>query len=160
MRQLLPLDDGRGIKVIKRLGKLWEEADSNSPELVKDMIAEWLSEIVSFYPATTIILDGLDSLTPQARLELMRIMGSILEACQMPLRLFLSSRDNSQVSRLLEPSASWYQVILEHWRPHDGQGSQTAFPHTFFDMEKAVTREWSEIPPDLRDRLVRESEGS
>lgn len=157
MRQLLPVNDGRAIKIIKKLGKLWEDADSNSPELAKDMIAEWLLEIASFYPATTIILDGLDSLATQARLEVTEILGSVLEASQMPLRLFLSSRDNRQILRLAESSVSSYQVTLRHWHWHDNQGSQ---PHTFFDIERVVTQELREIPPDVRDRIVRASEGS
>jgi hypothetical protein len=159
MRQLLPLNNRRVIKILKKLAILWDDGESNSPELTKGLITDWLLETVRFYPATTIVLDGLDSLTPSALSELVATLGFLLETSRRPLRLFLSSKDNAGVPRLASSSVLWYQTGLQHWRRHDREGIDEALPQTFFDIEKVVVQEWSEIPLEVRYQVVRESEG-
>jgi hypothetical protein len=159
MRQLLPVGDQRIIRVIKKLARVWDDAESNDPELVKDMVDEWLVEILSFYPATTIVLDGLDRLAPLALSELASTLASVLRSSPRPLRLFLSSRYSRHVSLLSGCSTLWYQTSLQQWRADGDLASETALPHIFFDMERVVTQEWNKIPPGVRDAVVRKSEG-
>ncbi len=82
IRQLLALNDQRAIKSVKKLARLWDDAESGKQEPAKDVIAESLLAILGFYPATTIALDGLDRLTPCVLSDFETTLGSALEASQ------------------------------------------------------------------------------
>ncbi len=156
IRQLLPLGDKRAIGIVKELAKLWEDVESGEPEPSWDVLAELLLATVGLHPATTVVLDGLDRLAPQALSDLATVVGLVPEARQGPFRLFLASKDCPGLSRFGDHSALWYRVSFQHWRRED---DTAALPVTYLDIERVVVQEWREIPPAARDEIVRASEG-
>lgn len=163
VQQLLTPEIKKAVEVTKKQASMWDRgSEPSSPGQFREVFIDWLSKILPFYSATTIVFDGLDSLTPEVLSDLVATLGPVIETSQMPLRLFLSSRSNRDVSHLASFSALTYQVGLQHWSPHDHLGLDKAYmyPQRFFDIEKMVMQEWNEIPPDVHDGVVRQSEGS
>lgn len=161
MRQLLESENNSMPRLTKKLRSAWNIAQSSSSSGVTvNFVVEWLLEILRRYPAATLVLDGLDRLAPHALRELEITLGSITEAFRSPLRLFLSSKDGSAVSRLATISPLSYQLLLPHWDAGDAAASSTTLPHNFFDVERVIVQEWGGLASDVREDIVRKSEGS
>ncbi|GAB1321063.1 hypothetical protein MFIFM68171_11273 [Madurella fahalii] len=159
MRQLLESEPNGGLKRIKRLHRDWGDTELGDSTVTNDRVTEGFLEILRCSPSTTLILDGLDKLAPHALSDLTTTLALLVDACQQPLKLFLSSRDRKEVSHLAKASTASYQVILQHWDSLDLVTLETSLPHTFFDVEKVVTEQWREIPPEILGDVVRSSEG-
>jgi len=158
VRQLLVFNN-HSIEPGTKIAQLWDATESKRTQLVKDLFIEQLHSTCFFYSAVTIVLDGLDNLTPYALEDLAATLRPVLSG-QLPLRLFLSSRSNEDVSHLASFAAVTYHCGLQHWGPHDPLDSGKARPQGFYDVEKMVMQEWNEIPPGVRDGVVLASEGS
>ncbi|KXX82513.1 Serine/threonine-protein phosphatase 6 regulatory ankyrin repeat subunit B [Madurella mycetomatis] len=159
MRQLLEHGTSGMPRLIKRLHKDWGNAELSNSTTTNDRVTEWLLEVLRHYQSTTLILDGLDRLAPHALSELAATLAVLADTCQQPLKLFLSSRENREVSHLTQASTASYQVILQHWNSLEAATAKTSLPHTFFDIEKVVTEQWKEVPPDVLGDVVHGSEG-
>ena len=159
VRQLLAFNT-HSFETETKIAQLWDATEPKRTQLAKDLFIEQLYDTCFLSFAVTIVLDGLDNLTPSALSDLAATLGPVLKANRLSLRLFLSSRSNRDVSHLASFAALTYQGSLQHWGPHDSLDSGKARPQGFFDMEKMVMQEWNQIPPGVRDGVVLASEGS
>ncbi|KAK8088520.1 hypothetical protein PG997_003481 [Apiospora hydei] len=67
-----------------------------------------LTELSNEYPAVTIVIDALDEVDGEDRQELMDALGELLQESTSLVKIFISSRDNTDIALSLEGSANVY----------------------------------------------------
>ncbi|KAK8055731.1 hypothetical protein PG993_000958 [Apiospora rasikravindrae] len=67
-----------------------------------------LTELSNEYPAVTIVIDALDEVDGEDRQELMDALGELLQESTSLVKIFISSRDNTDIALSLEGSPNVY----------------------------------------------------
>jgi hypothetical protein len=109
------------------------------------MCKQQLLESVNLYPKTTLVLDALDECEPHLRSRLIEMIELILSKSNRPLKVFISSRPDSDIreSFLSRPSVEIQAM--------ENRG----------DIEKFVNQEivkhgrWNKMSPSLREDIVK-----
>ncbi|KAI1415399.1 hypothetical protein F5Y13DRAFT_196737 [Hypoxylon sp. FL1857] len=81
----------------------FEDHQWDSDESMKTLLA-----IMEFYPSVTLVLDALEEVDEQDRQELIDALKSLLRNSPNLLKIFISSRDNYDISLILEGSPNVY----------------------------------------------------
>lgn len=77
-------------------------------QLTLDESRELIISLVDIHPKTTIIIDALDETDPGRRQELLNTLEEIVSTSKGLLKIFVSSRDDNNISRKLENLPNLY----------------------------------------------------
>lgn len=130
----------------KSLIELYRENRTNGLKLGFDACKQQLLESVNLYPQTIIILDGLDECDAEWRGKLITILASLVKHAQHPVKIFISSRREQDIVRLL-PVRSTIEIDANDNRD---------------DIEKFIEKKmeeieerglWESIPRELKSEI-------
>ena len=106
-----------------------------------------LLDLVNIYPQTTLILDALDECDKDTRSELVKVFDSLLRDSSNPIKIFISSRPDSDIRDRFERGPN-----LEIQATHN-QGDIASFVD---QRIRESPRKWhSKIHPELRHEVCR-----
>lgn len=83
-------------------------ADFEDQEWTSDESFSVLLKLMEIYPSITIVLDALDEVNQEDRQELLDILSKLLQESSGLLKIFISSRDNYDISHHLSGSPNVY----------------------------------------------------
>jgi ankyrin repeat domain-containing protein 50 len=103
-----------------------------------------LLEFVNVYPRTTLILDALDECEKHKRLELIGILDYLLAKASNPLKIFISSRPDGDITDKLKDRAN-IQI--------NAKNNQDDISR-FVKSEIVKHRRWDKMTPKLQSQIV------
>ncbi|KAK0704346.1 hypothetical protein B0H67DRAFT_348118 [Lasiosphaeris hirsuta] len=161
VRQLIAMTAGRPPSDVAKLLRRLDEGRFKVSKPSTGSWAEWLLEAIDTHDMTTLVLDGLDKLEPSVLGFIANSLRNVLEFSVHPVRIFLSSRENREIRRLIESTTERHSIVLPHWLKEDQTMEEGgALPHTYFDIASVIRESWANVPLNLYNQITRESEGS
>jgi hypothetical protein len=100
-----------GLPIMEPVTTKYSEREEGSFGLTKLTIEECLElviELTEIYPSTTIVLDALDECSPDTRHELLQALDDIIQKSVGLVKIFVSSRDDSDIVCRLKESSNLY----------------------------------------------------
>jgi hypothetical protein len=135
-----------------------EDEDNESYKLELDESVELIVQIAKQYPSMTIVLDALDECRPESRHRLLFALDDIIQKSENLVKIFMSSRDDTDLVRKLENSPNLYI------KASDNAEDIQRFVHT--EVERAISEGTlldGDVSLDLRQlvtkRLVNGAQG-
>ncbi|GKU10778.1 hypothetical protein FLAG1_11572 [Fusarium langsethiae] len=98
-------------KMIAFLIQRYRDMEKTKQPFDKKFCEESLLQLVNFLPRTVIILDGLDEFDKEDMKAIMEIMVKLLKESRRPLKMFISSRDRSDIRSSLLNAGSMLATI-------------------------------------------------
>ncbi|KAF4627727.1 hypothetical protein G7Y89_g10427 [Cudoniella acicularis] len=90
----------------KGLKQFYREARLKASELTLGDCKKLLLEFINMYPRTTLVLDALDECEKHKRLELIQALEELLSQSSKPLKIFISSRLDTDINDRLKDRAN------------------------------------------------------
>jgi hypothetical protein len=103
-----------------------------------------LLEFINIYPRTTLILDALDECERHERLQLIEILDYLLAEASNPLKIFVSSRPDGDITEKLKDRANIQINAI------DNQDDISRFVNS----EIVKHRRWDKMAPKLQMQIV------
>ncbi|KAL7946381.1 hypothetical protein V8C42DRAFT_352616 [Trichoderma barbatum] len=140
----------------KKLIELYQESRKQGDRLSTQRCIDQLFASVNLYPRTTLILDGLDECNPDERWKLIEILAQLVAEVKNPVKLFISSRREQDIAKLLERSP-----IIEVDARDNQQDIRKFVEEKIERIEK--TGNWISISQDfkikIKDTICAKSDG-
>ncbi|KAK5636393.1 hypothetical protein RRF57_012105 [Xylaria bambusicola] len=137
----------------ERLWDLYSRTDREGSSLRMDSCKCLLLELINIYPKTTLVLDALDECDSRTRSQLMEAFSYFLDNALRPVKIFISSRPDSDIKNWLE---TWPNVDIQATDNHDDIAK-------FVESKISRRKRWHKIDRQLRaeivDTLLKRSEG-
>ena len=106
---------GRGFSIQKDLLRLYDKKQKNGWTLSEQDCKDLLRQFVNIYPKITLVLDGLDECDLRTRHQLIEVFAYLLEHASRPVKIFISSRSDSElIAKLNEGSSIHIQAKDNH----------------------------------------------
>lgn len=94
----------------KKLQALYRESRLQGSDLTFGTCKQLLLESLNLYPKTTLVLDALDECKRESRDQLIKLMESVLSQSKKAIKVFISSRPDSDIRRRL---LSWPNIDIQ-----------------------------------------------